>query len=657
MDKINGSTKLTTNYLAVVLLAIMFLLMLGSMRGDSAIIDELAHIPAGFGYLQGDYRLNPEHPPLIKTLAAVSGWLFARPHTTTGGNCAGIGGYLQCLFGVGASPNFPTDTKTWQKDVNGQWEQGAIFLYESGNDADRLIFWMRLPIVFLALFFGWLIFRWVQKRFGSRAALLSLTFYAFSPTFLTHSRFVTTDLGAAFGFFIGIVSFVWFLERPTWKNAVLTGLVFAAAQLLKFSLVLLIPIYVILFLAWIATRPHFHLHERFRAGGELLLKILTLGLVGFFLVWMAYIPLVFNYPQERQTRDTKFLLSSYGTRPVADAVVGLTKNPLTRPLAQYLLGVLMVNQRASGGNTQYFMGEVSAGGFASYFPALYLLKEPLAFHILTLIAVWFAAIKTLRSRLSLFPPRLSLERLRDWVADHFTEFASLVFITFYWGISIQSPLNIGIRHVLPTFPFIYLLVALQLNDWLVSHDTVNPSTWLGWLRNIYEIYLRSIPRYLAVAGLLFWLAASAIASYPNFMTYYNELAGGERNGFNIAVDSNYDWGQDLKRLAEYAEKNSIEKIAVDYFGGGSVKYYFGNKGENWWSARGYPSELTGGPSLRSGQTPDGVWFAVSATHRQNAFGKPVAGFIRRPEDSYLWLRPYEPVARIGSMFVYKLPTP
>jgi hypothetical protein len=139
--------------------------------------------------------------------------------------------------------------------------------------------------------------------------------------------------------------------------------------------------------------------------------------------------------------------------------------------------------------------------------------------------------------------------------------------------------------------------------------------------------------------LLIWMVASVSASFPNFMTYYNELSGGERNGYNIAVDSNYDWGQDLKRLRQWTTENEIEKIYIDYFGGGQIKYYFGDRAEPWWSAKG----------------PAHGWFAVSATFRQGAFGKTVAGFIRKPEDAYEWLKPYEPVARIGSIFVYKLP--
>lgn len=600
------------NLIAYAILAVMFLMMLGSVWNDSAIIDELAHIPAGFGYLKGDYRLNPEHPPLLKTASAFSAWLFAKP-------------------------NFPTDTKAWREDVNGQWDQGALFLYESGNNADSLIFWARLPIMLLAVFLGWLIFRWTKKHFGSRTALLTLIFYAFSPTLLTHSRYVTTDLGAAFGFFIGIISFIWFLESPTWKSALLAGLVFGIAQLLKFSLVLLIPLYIFSLLIWILVKPNLHIHERLRLGWQMALKTLVLGLAGLALIWIVYIPHTINYPQERQIRDTTFLLSSYGTRPVADAVIALSKNEITRPLAQYLLGILMVNQRAQGGNTQYFLGDISASGFKSYFPILYLLKEPLAFHVLTLIALWFAVQKVWQSSTE---NKSSLTaRLRSWTENHFTEFSFLVFIAFYWALSISSPLNIGIRHVLPTFPFIWILVAKGVSGWVSLHEVANPKSWLSWLYNIYQIYIKSIPRYLAVIGLLVWLVASSVSANPNFMTYYNELAGGERNGYNIAVDSNYDWGQDLKRLSMYAGKNNVEKIYIDYFGGGQVKYYFGDKGENWSSSKG----------------PIKGWFAVSATFRQSSFGEPSEGFVRKPEDSYEWLKSYEPVARIGSIFVYKLP--
>lgn len=611
-----GQPKLyyRVNLFTGTVLLVMLALMLGSAWNDSATMDELAHIPAGFGYVtQLDYRLNPEHPPLLKALAALSAQIFVKPY-------------------------FPTDTPYWQDDVNGQWAQGAKFLYESGNDADKIIFWSRLPLILLAVFFGWLLFGWTKKRFGDSAALLTLTLFAFSPTILTHSRYVTTDLGAAFGFFVGIAGFLKFLENPTRRNIAIAGIIFGVAQLIKFSLVLLIPIYAILLIAWVLTRPNLHWHERFRVMLRYAWKTIVLGLIGLALIWTVYAIFTWNYPQERQARDAELLLSSYGFRPAVNFNLSLINNKFTRPLGQYILGVLMVSQRSAGGNTAFFLGEVSSAGSRAYFPLLYLLKEPLALHILTLIALWFAIKKFRRSFAEHFGT--IYERLRCWAENHFIEVSSLIFVLFYWTISIASPLNIGVRHVLPTFPFIYILVSRYITLWLRWHDLSDPKTWWGWLQNVYQIYIASIPKYLLVWLLLFWLAIDTASAFPHFMPYYNELIGGTRHGWKIAVDSNYDWGQDLKRLAQYVEKNRIEKIAVDYFGGGNPRYYLGDKYEQWWSSRG----------------PTSGWFAISATFRQGAFGNTAPGFIRKPEDSYEWLKQYTPVGQVGySIFLYKLP--
>jgi hypothetical protein len=492
------------------------------------------------------------------------------------------------------------------------------------------------------VFLGWILFRWTRERFGSITALLTLTLFAFSPTILAHSRYVTTDLGAAFGFFIGIIAYLRYLEIPTRKNLVLAGLIFGIAQLTKFSLVLLLPVYAIMILAWVLTRPSLHWHERGRIFWQISLNTAAILTIGFLLVWAVYGILTWNYPPERQFRDAEFILTSYGFRPIVNLDLQLIKNPFTRPIGQYLLGVLMVNQRAAGGNTAYFLGGVSAAGWKTYFPVLYLLKETLALHILTLIAVWFAVwkiwkradVKELNSL-----RKSNFEKSVVWIRDHFVEFISLIFIAFYWALSIQSPLNIGIRHLMPTFPFIYLLIAKQIVEWLQWHEESNPHTWLGWLKNIYQLYIKSVPKYLLVGLLILWMITSAFGVYPHFLAYYNELVGA-KNGYKMAVDSNYDWGQDLKRLRDFVNEHGIEKISVDYFGGGNPRYYLGDKFEPWWSSRG----------------PASGWFAISATFRQGAFGKPVKRFERKPEDSYEWLKPYEPVARAGySIFIYQLP--
>lgn len=589
--------------------------MVNSSRQESAIMDELAHIPAGYSYIaEQDYRLNPEHPPLLKSMAG----LFAR---------------------IFVNPRFPTDTTYWRDDINGQWTQGAVFLYESGNNADRVIFWSRMPFLLLTVLFGWMLFEWVKWRFNPTTALLTLIFFAFSPTILAHGRLVTTDIGAAFGFFIGIVTFIKFLETPSWRTILLAGLGLGLALLLKFSTILLLPTYAILFLAHIWIMPNLHMHERLRVFFRIFGQIIALGIVVVLLVWVVYAYHVWNYPPERQLADAEFTLTSFGYRPAVNFNLALIRNAITRPLGQYLFGLLMVIQRSAGGNTAFFLGDVSATGSRLYFPLLYIVKESLAFHIFTLIAIVAAGKKIFRrikqSALFELPTYL-----RVWIRDHFVEFASIVFIVVYWTASIKSPLNIGVRHVLPTFPFIYLLVARQITEWLHSHVDADPHTWFGWLQNIYQMYIKAIPKFLISLVLLVWLVLGTITTFPHFLSYYNELAGGTRHGWRIATDSNYDWGQDLKRLADFVEKNNIQKIAVDYFGGGNPRYYLGDKFEPWQSSRG----------------PASGWFAISATFRQGAFGTPIQNFERRPEDSYEWLRGHEPVTRVGySIFIYRLP--
>ncbi len=602
------------NPFAILILAIMFLLMLGSVWNDSAIFDETAHIPAGYGYVtQFDYRLNPEHPPLVKAIAGLSTWLMVRP-------------------------NFPTDTRAWQNDINGQWEQGAAFLYGSGNDADRIIFWSRFPLILMAVGLGWLLFSWTRKRFNTTTALLVLIFYAFSPTVLAHSRYATTDIGATFGFFIGIASFLAFLENPDRQRIVWAGLCLGVALLIKFSTVLLIPIYLIMLVVWIASQPYFFTRQRLKAGLRLLGKTKLIGIIGLTVVWAAYSLFTINYPPERQLRDASAIIGSYGFKPALNLDLALIRNPLLQPLGEYLFGMLMVQQRAAGGNTSYFLGEVSAVGSPLYFPLMYLVKEPLALHALSLMALVLALAKTIRAGAGK-KWREKLTGIRQWTHRHMAEVACMACIAVYWIFSIRSPLNIGVRHLLPTFPFIYILVSRTISDWLHDRTIIDPRTVREWLTGIWQIFITSIPKYALVSMLMLWIIASTLGKAPYFLSYYNELVG-TRYGYRVAVDSNYDWGQDLIRLKQYVERHNIQKINLDYFGGGSPAYYLGDTFEPWWSAKG----------------PAHGWLAVSASTLQGAYGTPTNGWTRKPEDSYEWLRPYPPVGRVGqSIFLYKLP--
>ncbi|MBI2054885.1 MAG: glycosyltransferase family 39 protein [Candidatus Sungbacteria bacterium] len=598
-------------YLPASLLLVMFVLMLGSSMGDSAIMDELAHIPAGYSYVRFfDYRLNPEHPPLVKILAAAP-----------------------LLF---LHLNYPQNDVSWTTEVNGQWVQGAKFLYESGNDPDKILFWARLPMILLTVFTGALIYWWVKTRFGRKVGLMTLTLFTFSPTFLAHGHYVTTDIGATLGFFIGLATFVQFLESPTKKNILIAGAAFGVAELLKFSTFLLMPIYAALIIFWAASRMELSYGARIKEGLKLIGKTVIIGAIGVLIISAAYAVFMVNYPIERQLSDSQFLLSSFGARWLVNIQETLVNNLWTRPLAHYFLGILMVIQRSAGGNTAYFLGEVSNLGSRLYFPVMYLTKETLGFHALTLMALIFGITRLLKNR------PWGFRRFGYWIQNNFAVLTAGFFILFYWTYSMKSPLNIGVRHVLPTFPFIYLLVSREITTWLRGERNSAPNSWRAVLVNLYQRFVLPIPRYLTVLLIFLAIVIDVLLVYPHFLSYYNQLGGSTLFGYRVAVDSNYDWGQDLKRLGVYLDKNNISKINLNYFGGGSPKYYLGDKFEPWWSARGRP--------------PAGEYFAVSASFLQGALNPIIPGLGRKPEDSYQWLAPYQPLDRAGySIFIYKLP--
>ena len=395
MDKI-------TKTIVCALLGWMFILMFFSSWNDSAVMDELAHIPAGYSYLTlRDYRLNPEHPPLIKDLAAFP-LLFL--DLTSGGL------------------NFLTDVPAWKSAVNGQWDMGRIFLYESGNNPDKILHFARFPVMLLALFFGWMLFKWARGLYGNKVGLLTLFFYTMSPTIIAHSRYVTTDLGAAFGFFIGMAAFINFLNRQTGKNLIIAGIAFGIAQLLKFSLVLLVPVYFILAILWVILENYGNFKKILAESSRILAKLILIGIIGLLIIWPVYQFHVSGYPPQKQLYDTQTTLQGFGIKPLADFTIWLSGKPALRAIGQYLLGALMVVQRAGGGNTAYFLGTVTNTGSPFYFPVLYLTKELLAFLILAGIAIGYAIKNIISAK------EKSFRVAAEWARDNFALTASIILI-------------------------------------------------------------------------------------------------------------------------------------------------------------------------------------------------------------------------------------
>lgn len=633
--------------------ALSFGLMLYASFTDSAIMDELAHIPAGYGYVHNlDYRLNSEHPPLIKALSA-----------------------LPLLF---LNLKFPTESSAWTTDINGQWAMGSQFLYESGNDANSILRLSRMAPILLTILLVVLIYFWSRELLGNWWGLLPAFLFGLSPTTIAHGHYVTTDVAAAFGTILATYFFLKFLYAPSRPRLIYAGLAFGIAQISKFSAVLLIPYFAgLLFIfyligvirSWRETdKNQFFKRFLIRAWHYIKSLIFIFAIGYIFIVYPVYFLFTVNYPAPRQAADTAFTLASFAGGPtpagetcksvrcLADLDIWMSKNGVIRPFGEYLLGVLMVVQRASGGNTSYFLGQVSAAGSRLYFPLVYLLKENLPALIMVITALIFTI-------LSLF--KKTRGRLLDYLELNFTEFSMFVFIIFYMVWSMKSPLNIGLRHLLPILPFVYILTSVFWKHWVNKKESA-PLSFANGLSLIWILaknIVKTSLKYFVLLALLLWFLAETIFAAPRFLSYFNEIGGGISGGYRYVTDSNYDWGQDLLRLQKFVSANpEIDKIAVDYFGGGSPKYYLGDgsaltnagKAVNWQSSRGNPADI----GIR--------WLAVSANTLEIATQPLAPGQNRNPEDAYSWLtalRPPkpgmgnipEPDYRVGtSIFIYKL---
>ncbi len=246
-------------FLVIFLLTAIFLLPFLSMQNFSPAADEVTHLSSGYSYLKtGEIKLNPQHPPFIKMLAAFP-LLF-----------------IDIKFNSGNKHLVGPDLK--------EWKFGQDFLYENG--VDRVIFWGRMPMILLSVLLGWYIYKWGKELFGHKAGLAGLFIYAFMPNIIAHSQFVTTDMGLAVFSFITSYYLWRYFQSPTKINILLSGLTLGLALGSKFSAVFLLPIFIVLLLVY-NYKKYRNLNWLCRVN--LILKIiLPIFGLAFLVVWALY---------------------------------------------------------------------------------------------------------------------------------------------------------------------------------------------------------------------------------------------------------------------------------------------------------------------------------------------------------------------------------
>ncbi len=551
-----------------------------SISQKSATFDETAHLPAGYMSLKfGDYGFNPAHPPLVKMLAAVP------------------------LLFVEVKRNLVT------KPIK-NWPDAISFLYDD-NDADRLLFLGRVAVLPLALLLGWVVFLWTKRLFGREAAIFALFLYSFEPNILAHAPLVTTDFGASCFMFIAIYFFYRLAHTFSIAHLLLFGLSVGLAFVTKFVSLQLVPILFLLGIVVIFVQHSVDVDVKGVFQGRvigrtkkfvvLLLAMIGVGLAAYVVIWAAY---RFRYegislPGHTYEKPWSKVLPDEGLS--REAVLWLREAKVL-PEA-FFYGIFAISHTLVGRAT-FLMGEVSTDGWWYYFIVTFLLKTPLPF-LIFLLATPFA----------MWP---------YWRKDPVAVLCLLLPVVIYFGIASVSRLNIGHRHLLPIYPFLFVMAA-SLVPWMMNQRAL----------------IKGVMGVLA-----FWYLVSSVLIFPNYLAYFNELAGGPDNGYKYLVDSNLDWGQDLKGLKRYMDEHGINQVWLSYFGLASPDYY--GISYNY-----LPSYVILGHKSDADIEPT-PYVAISATNLQGVYLPYTPGGAVN-ENYFADYRERKPIAKIGySIFIYRI---
>jgi hypothetical protein len=204
------------------------------------------------------------------------------------------------------------------------------------------------------------------------------------------------------------------------------------------------------------------------------------------------------------------------------------------------------NERAA-----FFNGSFSKSGWRTFFPYTFLVKTPLSLFVVIGLSI-AAAIAQYRMK----PP---MANERGLFATLYHTIPLWMLLGFYWTAAISSHLNIGHRHILVTYPPLFVLCGAAA-FWLEPR----------------QIGRRRVGARAAVGGLclaLVFLAAEVFYRFPHYLAYFNGIIKPAR-AYRHLVDSSLDWGQDLPGVRRYIETHRpTAPVYLSYFGSASPSYY------------------------------------------------------------------------------------
>jgi 4-amino-4-deoxy-L-arabinose transferase-like glycosyltransferase len=480
------------------LLVFMGANLLSAVSRKSIANDELYHIPAGYYHLsEGFFRIGSEHPPLAKMWAALP--LLA--------------------MDVSAPPPFlpgePYADMTWRL-TSGFWlENRERFL--------AICAVTRLLMVLLTLALGGLVFAHARRLLGPRAALFAVALFCVEPTLLAHGRVVGTDVPAAFAYLLAFYALGAYARARTWPRALLVGVAAGAALVTKLSMIVVVPVLGAAALVALAFAPR--LGER-RA---------TLALHAALAVAAALVALnaAYGFRDEPLVVSDLEWLAPKSPEDVAATTTALRAAAAVLP-TDFLVGLHNIIAFDRAGTPASLLGQHARHGWWYYFPVAFALKTSIPFLLAALAGVvWGAwllvARRDYRFLLLVVPPVL------------------------YTALAMQSHVNIGIRHLLPAFPFLAILGGALLD-------------------RVARVERRRGLAIATVALTLGLAAAEAIRAFPDYVPYMNQLASRRPHWWYLS-DSNVEWGDDVQELARYLHARGERSISGALSGGWTLTFY------------------------------------------------------------------------------------
>ena len=502
------SANRTQTAIAALLLVLMAVLAGGAAFRESITIDEVAHLGAGVSYLQKlDLRMNEEHPPLAKVLAAVP--LVVRgvraDYSDVSWEFSEKG--LQAMLGEWS----------WGHSVAVRW-----------NDAYSTTFWARMPMLLVTLALGLTIYTFGSKLGNGWGGLLCLAAYVSTPAFLAFGPLVLTDIAVALFSLLTIWAFAELWRSPGRDTLLRFAFALSGALLSKFSSGLLLFGFLAfgLSLRWLPIAGQPTDRDELRQWRRVRRRYLRKGiLLAALIVYAVYFVLSWNQPTD------SLQLLGHG-------FAALVLRRLLMPPWIYLRGLVLFAIMSS--RPTFILGHAYPHGVWFYFPVLFVLKSTVAFLALLVLAVVVSVVA-----------KRKLVR-NFWVSEgmEFQWRAFWVFLLVFTAACMLSRLDLSIRHF--TVPITLLILMLAPLPRVL--EQLRQARWPG------ARITTALVVVLACASLV-----AVVREYPYYFPFLNSLTFG-RPGYLLVNDSNLDWNQSLPDAQRFVQQHGLQHVLLDEYG-------------------------------------------------------------------------------------------